>query len=569
MLSPPMVPAQAGSNASSERNMLNSLSIRDFVLIESLELTPRTGLTVLTGETGAGKSILLDALGAACGVRSEAGLVRQTAEKATVSANFTLPTKHPVLALLNENEIASEDNTLILRRVISADGRSKAFINDQSVSIGLLREIGARLVEVHGQFDTHGLLDPATHRPALDKFGGLDTGKVSAAWTHWQNAKQAEDKARATLAAAKAEEDLLRDAVDELTKLAPQTGEEESLIEQKKLLQGREKLAAALTGALDALAGEQGAEIALTNASRALVKTGENERITRALAQIDTARDAVAEAQNALESLQDDVEGNGLSLDQVEDRLYALRGAARRHGVTAEQLPELCDTLSAKLSSLSRGEDDLRGLAEATLTAKAAYDSKAAMLSAQRASTAKKLEKAIQAELAPLKMERATFTVSLTTCAPSETGVDAAQFQASTNPGTPSGAINRIASGGELARFMLALKVALAGVGEAVTLVFDEVDQGVGGAVAAAVGDRLAKLGSDVQVLVVTHSPQVAAKAAHHWKVSKAVSNKSTRTSVDTLNDTARREEIARMLAGETVTEASRKAAGELLQAPA
>lgn len=549
--------------------MLTGLAVRDFVLIEQLDVAPVAGLTVLTGETGAGKSLLLDALGAACGARSEGGLVRTGAERATVSATFSLSPAHPVWSLLAEQDLCPDpDGALILRRMIGSDGRSKAFLNDVPVSVGLLRDVGARLVEVHGQFDTHGLLDPATHRATLDRFGGVDLKPVTAAWARWQAAREGEESARHALLTARQEEDHLRESVDDLTKLAPQPEEEAHLLQRRQLLQEREKLGQALSGALEALTGETGAETALATATRALARLGDRAQIGQALAHLDAARDAVAEAQNALESLQDDMDGAGQTLEQVEDRLYALRAAARRHGIPVADLSALREQLEEKLAALGTGAHDLRTLAEATVAAKAVYDRAAADLSARRRLAAKKLEKAVQAELAPLRMERARFAVTLTEAAPGPQGQETVQFQATTNPGLPAGPLNRVASGGELARFMLALKVVLAGVGDAVTLVFDEVDQGVGGAVAAAVGERLARLGQNTQVLVVTHAPQVAAKAAHHWQVRKAITGKTTRATVAALTPTERREEIARMLAGETVTDASRQAAGALMGEP-
>lgn len=546
--------------------MLTGLDIRDFVLIEQLELSPQPGLTVLTGETGAGKSILLDALGAACGARSEAGLVRSGAEKAGVTAVFALKKKHPALALLAGNEIESEGGEVILRRVIGADGRSKAFINDQPVSIQLLRSVGNLLVEVHGQFDTHGLLDPATHRMALDRFAELDLKPLRQAHGVWQAALKAEQAARETLAKARQDEDLLREAVAELKKLKPEAGEEVQLLEQKKLLQNASKLADALAEAAEAITGEHGAESSLVEAARALNKitTLAGERSLQIITQLDIARDAVAEAGSLLEAMQGDINEGG-SLEQVEDRLYALRSAARKHQVTAEELPALAERLSAELSLLSDSEGQLDKLVAATLAGKASYERLARTASDERAKAAKKLDKAIKAELAPLKMERAVFTTALGEGEWAAEGWDSVNFTVATNLGAATGPINKIASGGELARFMLALKVALAGSSDAVALVFDEVDQGVGGAVAAAVGERLARLAREVPVLVVTHSPQVAAKAAQHWRVEKAVAGKVTRTSVAVLDNTARREELARMLAGETVTDASRHAAAALL----
>lgn len=547
--------------------MLTGLSIRNFLLIEAHDLAFDSGLTVLTGETGAGKSILLDALGAACGARAEAGLVRSGTDKATITADFSVAKSHPAFALLRENEIETDGQELILKRIIGSDGRSKAFINDQPVSIALLRQLGDTLVEVHGQFDTHGLLDPATHSIALDRFGGHDLDLVGKAFSLWQTARKTEAQARDMLSRAAAEEEELRETVDGLRKLGPQAGEEEKLIAQKQLLQNKGKLAEAFSTAYAALSNEKGAEVALTDAARALSKVTAQagERAAQALAHLDVARDAVAEAQGLLESLSDDLNDEGQSLEMVEDRLYELRSAARRHGVTIGELPELAEKLTARLALLSAGEDSVGQLAAATIKAKAAYDKAAASLTAERQKSAKKLEKAIMAELAPLKLERAKFTVALTESEPTPRGVDAIQFMVTTNPGSPAGPLDKIASGGELARFMLALKVALADTMDAGTLIFDEVDQGVGGAVASAVGDRLARLGKDVQVLVVTHSPQVAAKGHSHLRVSKSVSGKTTQTMIEALDKPTRREEIARMLAGSTVTDASRKAASELI----
>ena len=552
--------------------MLTGLSIKDFVLIDQLDLIPGQGLTVLTGETGAGKSILLDALGAATGARSESGAIRAGADKASITAEYKLGPAHPALAILRENELEVDDNQLILRRTLHTDGRSKAFVNDQPVSVGLLRTLGATLLEVHGQFDTHGLLDASTHQDALDRFAGSDLAQIRQSWQHWQQALAAEEAARAELSKAKAEEEWLTNAVDELGKLAPQPGEEAQLLESKQLLQHREKLMEGLQTALDALSSEQGAEIALATASRALGKIADKagSRAADALAQLDIARDAVAEAQSAITALSDDMDEHGRSLEQVEDRLYALRGCARRHHCTPEELPQLAEQLSERLRLLSHSDDALGKLAKATLTAQAAYDAAARELTAKRQKAATRLDKAVAGELAPLKLERATFTTQITATTPGQSGADAVQFMISTNPGQPAGPLNKIASGGELARFMLALKVVLAESSDAVTLIFDEVDQGVGGAVAAAVGERLARLAKKVQILVVTHSPQVAAKGHTHWKVEKAVTGQgtstTTRTSVAVLSDKERKEELARMLAGETITDASRKAAAALLK---
>jgi DNA repair protein RecN (Recombination protein N) len=544
--------------------MLTGLSIRDFVLIDALELAPEAGLTVLTGETGAGKSILLDALAAACGARSEAGLVRQGAEKASVTATFELHPAHLALARLKDNEITSEGE-IILRRVLSIDGRSKAFINDAPVTIGLLRQVGNDLLEIHGQLETHGLLDAKTHATALDRFAGVETNNTTAAWQAWQQAQTELNEAKALLAHREAEEASLREAVKSLTELAPIAGEEEELLAARSLLQNKGKLAEAVALAESALTSDKGAENSLTTASRALAKVGNHPRLTAALAHIDTARDAAAEAARELEELQHSLEEGGRTLEQVEDRLYALRAAARRHGVTVGELPDLLHTLTTRLELLEGGEANLTRRENAVMLARSTYEVEARKLSVLRQRSARHLEKAITAELTPLKLGRAEFSIEINEGAWEQTGWDVVRFTASTNPGAPKGPLDKIASGGELARFMLALKVVLTSSGMASTLVFDEVDQGVGGAVATAVGERLAKLAKNIQVLVVTHSPQVAAKASQHWRVEKSVSGKSTRARVITLDNAARQEEVARMLAGEKVTEAARQAATELL----
>ena len=548
--------------------MLAGLSIRDFVLIEALDLAPQAGLTALTGETGAGKSILLDALGAACGARVEAGQVRTGAERASVAATFFLPPLHPVFALLAEQDIESDGQEVILRRTLGVDGRSKAFVNDQSVSVAFLKTVGHLILEVHGQFDTHGLLDPDTHQTALDRFAGVDLALIKQLWQVWQQAQKDQATAEAALQEALKEEDRLREAVTDLKKLAPQMEEEEALLAQKQKLQAYEKLAEAINIAIEAVGGEQGAELALTTASRALGRVVDQagEKVAAVLAQLDRARDEVAEAFNAIEGLQEDIEGDGLNLEQVEDRLYALRVASRRYGVTVAELAPLAETMAAKLERISYGETGLKALEKATQEAHKAYAAAAAALTEKRRTAAQKLDKAIAAELSPLRMERAQFITQITPIDPRPDGADKVQFMVSTNVGQAAGALDKIASGGELARFMLALKVVLAGTSDAVTMIFDEVDQGVGGAVAAAVGERLAKLGSLAQVLVVTHSPQVAAKARQHWRVEKQVVDQQTRTHVRVLPPEERREELARMLSGEVITPASRAAAEDLLK---
>jgi DNA repair protein RecN (Recombination protein N) len=549
--------------------MLTTLLIRDFVLIERLELSAQSGLTALTGETGAGKSILLDALGMACGARAEARFVRQGCERSEVSASFAVPRTHPAYDLLQQAEITTTDDELILRRVLQADGRSKAFINDTPVSVSLLRDIGNQLVEVHGQFETTGLLDPRSHLKALDRFAGVDLALLRQRHDELKAAQAELTTLQAQLASRQALEEELHWKLGELKKLGAKEGEAEQLEEKQKTLKHQEKLSAAISTALTSLQGEQGAALALETGSRALARLLDvgGEKMAKALGYFDAARDAVAEAEGLLEHLHSDIGGDGLSLEMVEDRLHDLRALSRRLGVTIDQLPTLRDEVQNQLDTLSHGEAGLAKLEQQVEAKRSAYLTEAEAIHAKRSSSARKLEKAIMAELAPLKMDKAVFTVEINRLSePSTTGMDAVRFLAATNQGSSAGPLDRIASGGELARFMLALKAALAERDGTQTLIFDEVDQGVGGAVAAAVGERLARLAKgNGQVLVVTHSPQVAAAAQTHWHISKSVKAGTTRTSVSVLDLAARREEIARMLSGSSITESARQAASDLL----
>ena len=556
--------------------MLTSLSIRDFILIDQLTLAVPKGLTVLTGETGAGKSILLDALGLVLGGRSGGGAVRPGAEQAVVSAVFELAPGHPAAALLAEQGLGAEE-ALFLRRSLSPDGRSRAFVNDQPASVGLLKQLGALLVEVHGQFDTHGLLDPGEHRGVLDAYGQLGPLTGATRETH-----RALDQARAALAAlteaqakAAADEDYLRHALAELDQAAPQPGEEAELAAQRQRLAGRERLLEAVAGALKEIVGDRGARKATGQARRQLERAAEKslpeiqERLDAIIGALDRADQELAEAEDMAESLFQDEEGDGPRLDQVEERLFALRALARKHGVAVETLPDLRRQLAERLALIEDNSIRLTAAAAALETARTAYRAAATALSDARAASATALDAAVTGELVPLKLDRARFSTRIEALAEDDwgpNGRDRITFLVATNPGLPPGPLNKIASGGELARFMLALKVVLAKSISADTLIFDEVDAGVGGAVAAAVGDRLAALSADAQVLVVTHSPQVAARAANHWKIAKSVSDDGrTRTQVTPLAAEARREEIARMLAGAEVTEEARAAAGRLI----
>jgi DNA repair protein RecN (Recombination protein N) len=558
--------------------MLVSLTIRDVVLIDRLDLEFRPGLSALTGETGAGKSILLDALGLALGARGDSGLVRHGASQAMVAAEFDLPARHAARDLLAEQALEAADS-LVLRRQLGADGRSRAFVNDQPVSVGLLRQLGEMLVEVEGQFEARGLLDPATHRPLLDAFAGQqDTAvRVADSWRRWRGLADAKATATAEVEQARRDEGYLRHAVGELDDLDPQPGEEATLAEQRGVLMHREKLVEALDGALGELAGDggRGVESALAAARRKLDRIAAQPGLDRVAAQLEPVSAgldrAAAEAAEAIAQLQHLLRELGADpgrLEKIEERLFALRGLARKHGLAVDDLAALRERLAGQLAAIEDGGARLAKLAKEEAAARQGYVGAAEALAAARLAAARKLDKAVNAELPPLKLEKARFTTRIERLEEAhwgEHGMDRVAFEVATNPGTPPGALARIASGGELARFMLALKVALAAADPVATLVFDEVDAGVGGATAAAVGERLAKLAQKLQVLVVTHSPQVAAKAAHHWRVVKESKGKTTLTRVEPLAGADSREEIARMLAGAEVTKEARAAADQLI----
>jgi len=553
--------------------MLTGLTIRDIILIDRLNLTFPSGLSVLTGETGAGKSILLDSLGLALGRRSEARLVRPGAERASVTAEFELPPKHPAHTILEENDIPVEDR-LILRRSVSPDGRSKAFVNDEPASIGLLRAIGECLVEVQGQFDQHGLMDPTTHIDLLDAYGGLaaERGALAVAHDRWQAAQRALDDASAKAAAARKEEDYLRFVSSELDKLEPKAGEEEELAEQRSFLQNAEKLSDAISTANGHLSGASGVEEALGQARRALERVASmaGERLNDALSGLDRAAVELDEASSALNRIGSDLNADPNALENIEERLFALRDAARKHGCSVDDLPAKSIEFAERLALIDAGEERIAMLTEQAKESLAAFRSAAANLSIKRRDAAGRLDTAVNAELPPLKLERARFTTQLDDLSEEKwgrLGCDQVGFNVTTNPGMPGGPLEKVASGGELSRFLLAIKVALAEVGTVPTLVFDEVDSGVGGATAAAVGERLGRLSERLQVLVVTHSPQVAARGAAHWRVAKeSRDDGKPATIVNSLNPHDRREEVARMLAGADVTEEARAAADKLLE---
>ncbi len=554
--------------------MLATLSIRDIVLIDRLELALAPHLCALTGETGAGKSILLDALGLAIGGRGDAGLVSQSAEQGSVTAVFDVAVTHPARMILKENGLDS-DGDLILRRVQAKDGRTRAFVNDQPVSIGLLRQLGDLLVEIHGQHDERGLLDASGHRTLLDLFGGLEAmaADVRRLWAGVAEARDAMNTHQAMLARAQAEQDYLRHVVGELDELSPVEGEETKLAEERILMMHSEKIAGDLTEAQDALTGNGGLEARLAQAMRRLSKAAEQVggRLDASIAALDRTLVEAGEARDELERASRALEFDPQSLEQAETRLFALRAAARKHNVQVDQLAALANKYRSQLADIEGGEAKLEELRKASDAARAAYFQAAEALSLRRVKSAAKLDQHVMAELKPLKLDKATFKTSVEQVGPDNAGpdgLDKVSFLISTNPGSPLGALIKIASGGELSRFVLALKVALASQGSAPTLIFDEVDSGVGGAVAEAVGLRLAELAKTAQILVVTHSPQVAARAQYHLRISKSeMKAKGARvaTRVDSLDDMERREEIARMLAGATVTDEARAAAAKLI----
>ena len=565
--------------------MLASLSIRDIVLIERLDLAFQPGLSALTGETGAGKSILLGALGLACGERADRALVRNGAEQGSASAVFELPEGHGAFALLDEAGISHDPaEPVILRRVVTADGRSRAHVNDQPASVGLLRALGDVLVEIHGQHDGRGLLDPKSHRTLLDDYArnAARLVTVARAWETMSNARRHLEQLRTDKARAAEEETFLRHAVEELDALRPRTGEEEALAAERRFLQQAETALSDLQAASEAFSGSDAVSSRLNHALKGLERVraslgaeaaadsaqanalGALERasgaLERALIEFDEAENALSDAASAFE-----VEPG--ALERTEERLFALRALARKHQAEVDALPALHIELAARLDALTGGEGREREAEAALKAAEADYARAAGALSEARKAEGEKLAAAVMAELAPLKLEKARFRVAVTSdetrAGPS--GWDSVAFEVSTNPGVPFGPLDRIASGGELSRFALALKVCLAGSDSGIVMVFDEVDQGVGGAVADAVGHRLARLAEGGQALVVTHSPQVAARANHHWKIAKAEEGEAMRTRVVPLDGRERREEIARMLSGAEVTEAARAAADELM----
>ncbi len=552
--------------------MLARLSIRDVVLIDKLDLALEAGFSTLTGETGAGKSILLDALGFALGARADARIVRAGAEQAVVTAAFDLPARHAVRALLADRGLDGE-GPILIRRTFGADGRGRAFVNDQPATVALLREIGDRLVEIQGQAEQHGLADPATHRASLDLFAALD-GKiaaVAAAFAAWREATIARDDFVKLAERAASDEDYLRHALSELEALDPKPGEDVALQAERQLLMNRERLVEALNGAMSDLGGAKPVETTLRNARRHLDRIAAKigNTLDPVLGALDRAAIEIADALRQLDAIGAAVEADSNRLQSVDDRLFALRDLARKHRIEVGALAELRAEVARRLAAIvDKGEEKAR-LDKRVAATRAAYAAEAAGLTAARKQAGAALDKAMAKELPPLKLDKARFATRVEPLPEAEwnaAGADRVAFEVATNPGAAPGPIGRIASGGELSRFMLALKVVLARAGSAPTLVFDEVDSGIGGATAAAVGERLARLGRNVQVLAVTHSPQVAARAHHHVHVEKqSKGGNRTVTHVSVLDGDERREEIARMLAGAAITDEARRAADVLL----
>lgn len=551
--------------------MLNALSIRDVVLIEALDLDFGPGLAVLTGETGAGKSILLDALGLVLGARGDSGLVRHGAAQAVVTASFEPPAPDgPIAALLADNGLDLDPGEpLMIRRLVKADGGSRAFVNDQPASAGLLRELGAMLVEIHGQHDDRGLLNPRGHRALLDAFARSDTAAVNGAWRDWRVALSKLEEARAVQEVAERDRDYLAHAVDELTKLAPEPGEEALLAERRATMQRGERAAGELAAVADLLDGSDGALSRLRQAARILERASDaHPALVEALAAIDRAIVEGAGAQDQIDAAAEALAFDPAVLEADEARLFELRGLARKHRVQPDDLAALAADMAERLALVEGGEASIAGLTRAAAAAETRYAEAAQALSAQRAEAAARLDAAVMTELAPLKLDAARFRTAVVPL-PREgwgpDGSDRVEFEVSTNRGAPFAPLMKIASGGELSRFILALKVALAEEGGARALVFDEIDRGVGGAVASAIGERLSRLSGRNQVLVVTHSPQVAARGDRHYRIAKSSDGTVTRTGVTPLDADERREEIARMLSGAEVTPEARAQAQRLL----
>lgn len=552
--------------------MLTTLAIRDVVLIEALDLEFGPGLGTLTGETGAGKSILLDSLGLALGMRADSGLVRNGAAQAMVSAGFDLPASHPAFALLADNGFDAEPGeALVIRRVVKADGGSRAYVNDQPASAATLRELGGMLVEIHGQHDDRGLINPRGHRALLDAFGRLDVAGVGSAHAAWRQAEDALEAARTDIENAARDREWLDHAVEELNRFGPEPGEEATLAAERSDMQKGAKLADDLGAVNDHLDGSDGGLAALRQAARRLDRIApEHPLLADALAALDRAVIEASEAEDKLAAAAEAMRFDPNRLETVETRLFELRALARKHRVDPEALAALRDELAGRLDRIEAGDAGLAKLEATAREARTAYLALAEKLSEARRAAALRLDAAVAGELAPLKLDAARFRTVveiLPESGWSPAGRDRVEFEIATNPGAPFAPLMKIASGGELSRFILALKVALAEQGSATTMIFDEIDRGVGGAVASAIGERLKRLANGAQLLVVTHSPQVAARGAAHWLIAKSHDGLVTRTGVRPLDSGERQEEIARMLSGAEITAEARAQAMRLLEA--
>jgi DNA repair protein RecN (Recombination protein N) len=549
--------------------MLTGLAIRDVVLIEALDLEFASGLGVLTGETGAGKSILLDALGLALGARADSGLVRGGSDKAQVTASFDAPAG--VVALLAANDIDIDTGEpLIIRRSVKADGGSKAFINDQPCSAALLRDVGSALVEIHGQHDDRGLLNPRGHRALLDTFGRCDTARVAASFSAWQEAKTRLDIAREALENAARDREWLEHAVAELAAFNPQEGEEEQLAGERSDMQKGERIAEDLKTVLESFDGPKSGLALIRSAARKLDRLADaHPLLAEALTALDRAVIEASEAEDKLNAAARAIEYEPARLDEIEVRLFELRALARKHNVAPDAIVSVLQNLTARLESIEAGGEGLAKLEAEVADKHAGYVQSATALSEARTAAAARLDAAVKTELVPLKLDAAQFRTAVEQLPGDRwtgSGMDRVEFLISTNPGAPFAPLAKIASGGELSRFILALKVALAEEGGAATIIFDEIDRGVGGAVAAAIGERLERLAQRTQLLAVTHSPQVAAKGQAHYFIAKSSEGTVTRTSVILLDPDARRQEIARMLSGAEVTDEARAQAERLLE---
>ena len=549
--------------------MLRQLSIRDVVLIEALELEFEPGLGVLTGETGAGKSILLDALGLALGVRADTGLVRARQPQASVSAVFELDSDHPAFAALDAQGIVPEPGEpLLLRRTLKADGGSRAFAGGEAVGAAGLRDIAADLVEIHGQHDDRGLLNPRGHRDLLDRFGGLDTAAVREAWAKVGRIEAQLAERQAALAEAERDREWLDFAIAEADALAVEPGEEQRLAELRAGIKAAARIEDDLAALDGHFAGSEGALAQFRQAARRLERIADaHPLLAEALAAADRATIEAAEAEQKVDEARRALAHSPAELEAAEVRLFDIRGLARKHRVAPDALPALLDDMRQRRGAIDSGEEAVAALERQLADAREAYRDAAEMLSSERRAVADRLDAAVAGELGPLKLDSAQFRTAFAVSEPGPGGSDRVEYEVSTNPGAPFGPLTRIASGGELSRFILALKVALAEAGAAATMIFDEIDRGVGGAVASAIGERLARLAEKSQLLVVTHSPQVAARAAHHYRIEKVQEGGTTRTLVVKLTPAERREEIARMLSGAAVTDEARAQAAKLLEA--